>query len=58
MSKSGDMRDNARKLKEMAHDTPDANKKIRYGRMSRSWTNLANTQARMDGERLDENPES
>jgi hypothetical protein len=50
MTKSGDMHDNARKLKEMAEDTPDAKKKRRYGKMSRSWTRLANTQARLDGE--------
>jgi hypothetical protein len=44
------MRENARKLTEMADGTPDKDKKARLGKMSNSWSRMANTQARLDGE--------
>jgi hypothetical protein len=56
MTKSGDMRENARKLTEMADGTPDENKKARLGKMSKSWSTLANTQARLDGEGQETTP--
>jgi len=58
MTKSGDMRENARKLKQIADDTPDQKKKARLGRMSKSWSSLANTQARLDGEAHEDNTNS
>jgi hypothetical protein len=48
MSRSGDMRENARKLGEIADGASDEKKKARYRGMSKSWTSLANTQARLD----------
>jgi hypothetical protein len=50
MSRSADMRENARKLKEIANETRDEKKKARLGRMAKSWSSLANTQARLDGD--------
>jgi hypothetical protein len=58
MTKSGDMRENARKLTEIADGASDETKKARYRRMSRSWTSLANTQARLDQESPEGNPET
>jgi hypothetical protein len=58
MSKSGDMRENARKLKEVADGTSDEKKKARFYKMSKSWSKLANAQARLDSEGHEENTNS
>jgi hypothetical protein len=58
MSKSGDMRENARKLTEIANGAGDEKKKARYRGMSKSWTTLANTQARLDQESPQDNSET
>ena len=50
MTKSEELRQNAENCAELAEATDSQSNKTRYKRMAKSWTDLAETQAWLDGE--------